>query len=125
MVHYSLLPLLFGVAEYPIKLLMLLLYLGGLWATSRPACASPEGSGSKAGKETQTGCPSTWRMFCLVHGFGLLAVETYVQVVHPLFFGARLEFLPLMLMSVYCAVGICTFSIRLAWLITTSTGQTL
>lgn len=37
---------------------------------------------------------------------GLAVVEIWGQFLHPLFFGDKLPFLPLMLMSIYCAFGI-------------------
>lgn len=37
---------------------------------------------------------------------GLVVVEIWGQFLHPLLFGDKLAFLPLMLISVYCALGI-------------------
>lgn len=38
---------------------------------------------------------------------GLVGIQMYTSTMHPVLFGAnRLEFLPLLLTSVYCAMGI-------------------
>lgn len=38
--------------------------------------------------------------------FGILAVEIWNQVLHPRILGDKFPFLPLMLISIYCALGI-------------------
>lgn len=39
---------------------------------------------------------------------GMLVLEIFCSVVHPLVLGARLPFLPLLVTSVYCSCGICS-----------------
>ncbi|SAL99562.1 hypothetical protein [Absidia glauca] len=41
-----------------------------------------------------------------IYVMGLIAVQCYTSIVHTLIFGDRYEFLPLMMTSVYCALGI-------------------
>jgi alpha-1,3-glucosyltransferase len=41
-----------------------------------------------------------------VYLLGLVALHAYYTLGHTLVFGARMEFLPLLLTSVYCALGI-------------------
>lgn len=49
----------------------------------------------------------------LIYVMGLIAVQCYTSIVHTLAFGNRYEFLPLMLTSVYCALGIMYGWLRL------------
>lgn len=37
--------------------------------------------------------------------FGLLVVEIWGQFLHPIVFGDRFPFVPLMMISIYCALG--------------------
>jgi alpha-1,3-glucosyltransferase len=41
-----------------------------------------------------------------IYVMGLIAIQCYTSIVHTLVFGDRYEFLPLMMTSVYCALGI-------------------
>ena len=43
---------------------------------------------------------------------GLVLLQVFVSVVHPLLLGDRLPFLPLMATSVYCALGVTWASVR-------------
>ena len=40
---------------------------------------------------------------------GLVMIEVYNQCIHPLLFKASLPFVPLMLISIYCALGMLYF----------------
>lgn len=95
--HYSLFPLIFTRAETVIKICIVLAYtvysfysLGNLyripWTLSQlPLCSTIE----------------TLYLLCII------PLETYNSLVHPLLgLDKRLPFLPLMLTSVYCAVGV-------------------
>lgn len=49
---------------------------------------------------------------------GLLLVEIFGQVLHPYLLGDKLPFVPLMLISIYCALGIMYSWIwQLRWII--------
>ncbi|OAA69746.1 dolichyl glycosyltransferase [Cordyceps fumosorosea ARSEF 2679] len=93
--HVSLFPLLFTPAEFPIKTVYTLLWLViFLTAFDRlaPASSKPR--------------------FFLLDRFNTLYIALfiplviYTSLVHQVVFGQRLEFLPLMLTSVYTAVGV-------------------
>ncbi|EPS59321.1 hypothetical protein M569_15487, partial [Genlisea aurea] len=97
---YSLFPLLFEAQEYPIKVVLLLLhaavmYLGFSYHFSR----------TTRDKKLETS------QFCIswigkLYLFGLLVVEIWSQFLHQMFFGDRLPFLPLMIISLYCGLGV-------------------
>lgn len=97
---YSLFPLLFEAQEYPIKVLLLLLYstLMGFMFSSLFNDAT-----SAKSKSLKRGFAIGWvgRSYLL----GLLAVEAWGAVLHPILFGDKLPFLPLMMISIYCAFG--------------------
>ncbi|KAJ6789837.1 hypothetical protein PWT90_08700 [Aphanocladium album] len=93
--HVSLFPLLFTPAEFPIKTVYTLLWLVVfLTAFDRLAPASNK------------------PRFFLLDRFNTLYIAmciplvVYTSLVHQVIFGQRLEFLPLMLTSVYTAVGV-------------------
>lgn len=93
--HLSLFPLLFTPAEFPVKVAYTVSWLiAFLYAFDRLAPA-----------------PRRPRVF-LLDRLALLYIAmavplmTYCSLVHPLVFGARYEFLPLMLISTYSAVGV-------------------
>lgn len=118
---YSLFPLLFEAQEYPIKVLLLLLHFILSWsgfsaqfsdrAETRAAIAQAkkkvdqfgsEGSLSKEVKKSGFVIGLIERSYLA----GLVVVEIWGQFLHPLIFGDKLAFVPLMLISVYCALGI-------------------
>ncbi|KAJ0666883.1 putative dolichyl-P-Glc:Glc(1)Man(9)GlcNAc(2)-PP-dolichol alpha-1,3-glucosyltransferase [Helianthus annuus] len=90
---YSLFPLLYEAQEYPIKVTLLLLHVALMWFGF-----SESGSVSKNG-----GLVNRWivRMYLV----GFVVVEAWGQFLHPLVFGDRFPFLPLMMISFYCALG--------------------
>lgn len=104
---YSLFPLLFEAQEYPIKVTFLLLYASLAWLgfSSRFPGTIPSSS-MKETKENKSGTP----VFSIgylgqSYLFGLIVVEIWGQFLHPIIFGDRLPFLPLMMISLYCALG--------------------
>lgn len=82
-----------------LQVLMLLIYTIGLWALCRQQVPSSHAGGSDA-----------WLFSPLrlaeVYVLGFAVVEGYCAAVHPLVFGGRLPFLPLMLRSLYSAAGV-------------------
>lgn len=85
---YSLFPLLTGVEEYLVKVGMLVGYAAVAWLlrdTVRSGCSSLE--------------------WAFATG-GIVAVETYASFLHPWVFREAWPFVPLMLVSCYCAIGV-------------------
>ncbi|AES99183.1 dolichyl glycosyltransferase [Medicago truncatula] len=118
---YSLFPLLFEAQEYPIKILLLLLHSILMWSgfsaqfyDSAETGVSTAHTKKKAGQfESKGSLSADVRNNGFVIGLiekiylvGLVVVEIWGQVLHPLLLGDKLAFLPLMLISVYCALGI-------------------
>lgn len=91
---YSLFPLLFEANEYPVKVLLLLLHSILMWfgfSSIRGDLGSRELVIGRVGKS---------------YLMGIFAVEIWGQFLHPCLLGKRLPFLPLMMISLYCAFGI-------------------
>ncbi|KHN12438.1 probable dolichyl pyrophosphate Glc1Man9GlcNAc2 alpha-1,3-glucosyltransferase [Glycine soja] len=118
---YSIFPLLFEAREYPIKVLLLLLHSILMWsgfsaqfydgaeATRVPTANSKKkadqfGSEGNSGATVKKGFAIGWieRIYLI----GLVVVEIWGQILHPLLFGDKFAFAPLMLISIYCAFGI-------------------
>ncbi|CAA7403810.1 unnamed protein product [Spirodela intermedia] len=97
---YSMFPLLFGPEEYPVKLLLLLIHSIIVLSSLSPFFS---------GKVSQEDVPTTTTAAVGPAGMwylaGFAAVEVWGQLLHPLLLGDRLPFLPLMLVSTYCAFG--------------------
>ncbi|XP_078441793.1 ALG6, ALG8 glycosyltransferase family [Wolffia australiana] len=94
---YSIFPLLFGPAEYPVKLLLLAVHsILVLWSF-------PMVVGRVKGEALSVYAILGKARSCFL--MGLAGLEIWNQLLHPLILGPRLPFLPLMLVSVYCAVG--------------------
>ncbi|RMZ52990.1 hypothetical protein APUTEX25_001109, partial [Auxenochlorella protothecoides] len=87
---YSLFPLLYRPEEYSIKVLLLVLY-----TASAPQLLS-----------WQLGTPSRLHTLPGAYLWGLVGVEAASSWILPYLLGSRLPFLPLALVSCYCAVGI-------------------
>ncbi|KAJ9188567.1 hypothetical protein P3X46_003914 [Hevea brasiliensis] len=115
---YSLFPLLYEAQEYPIKVLLLLLHSILMWHSfsaqiTKDAAAKVTVS-AKTGKQLSSlGSLSAtvekeriligWVGKCYL--FGLLGVEIWGQFSHPYLLGDKLPFVPLLLVSLYCALG--------------------
>lgn len=115
---YSLFPLLFEMNEYPIKVTILLLYALVMWlAFSTLFDTSAESEVSKVedvnaedkGNVDSTGKSLLGGSLDRFYLGGLVFVEIYGQCLHSFFFGSALPFLPLMFISVYCALGMVYF----------------
>eukprot|EP00249_Psilotum_nudum_P017345 c26274_g1_i3 orf=766-1647(+) len=127
--YFSLFPLLFETKEYPVKYILVLMHVLLLWVNfsmyfSSSTWGKPEGlkkdgivSSSEVQQETSFfGLISenvgqgmvkhtllcTWKLAYL---FGMIGVEIYGVIIHPVLFKQKLPFLPLMFISVYCALG--------------------
>ncbi|XP_028790961.1 probable dolichyl pyrophosphate Glc1Man9GlcNAc2 alpha-1,3-glucosyltransferase [Neltuma alba] len=121
---YSLFPLLFEAQEYPIKVLLLLLCTILMWLEfSELFCHACDSEALRAqavhtkkrdyhygsrndpslAKEKKVSLVGWIGKSYLV---GLVIVEIWGQFLHPLVLGDKLPFLPLMLVSIYCAFGI-------------------
>ncbi|KAL2629157.1 hypothetical protein R1flu_013843 [Riccia fluitans] len=126
--YYSLFPLLFKSREYPIKVSLLLLYVfvmgiylphyfGNLSPDNLSnTCVESEEPDESTSDKSRSG--TRWTMISSLQEVellgtcrklylcGLLPLEIYSQLLHPYLFKDRLPFLPLMLVSVYCSVGL-------------------
>lgn len=104
---YSMFPLLFEPQEYPIKVLLLAIHSILMWigfsscfrVGIAPGGTKTNNSSASNGKQGFIG------KFGTIYLLGLLGVELWGQLLHPYIFGSRLPFLPLMLISIYCAAG--------------------
>lgn len=102
---YSLFPLLFEAQEYPIKVVLLLLH-AVLMLFGFSALFPGETATALKGRYNK----SETRAFHIgwlgkSYLVGLAIVEIWGQFLHPIILGERLPFLPLMMVSIYCALG--------------------
>ncbi|KAK7399955.1 hypothetical protein VNO78_11152 [Psophocarpus tetragonolobus] len=116
---YSIFPLLFETQEYPIKILLLLLHSILMWSgfsaqfyggaetarvpTNSKKKADQFGSEDNSGAATKKGFVIGW--IGGIYLIGLVVVEIWGQILHPLVLGDKFAFAPLMLISIYCAFG--------------------
>ncbi|XP_020240534.1 probable dolichyl pyrophosphate Glc1Man9GlcNAc2 alpha-1,3-glucosyltransferase [Cajanus cajan] len=99
---YSIFPLLFEAQEYPIKVLLLLLHSILMW--SGFSAQFYDGTEGNSGATMKKGFVIGWveRIYLI----GLVVIEIWGQILHPLLLGDKFAFAPLMLISIYCAFGI-------------------
>ncbi|XP_013421845.1 probable dolichyl pyrophosphate Glc1Man9GlcNAc2 alpha-1,3-glucosyltransferase isoform X2 [Lingula anatina] len=105
--HFSLFPLLFTIAETPIKIILMLVYtifaftsLGEIFGLPRRGLCLPLLS-----------IPES------LYILGLIPVQLYCSVGHSLLrLDEKLPFIPLMLTSAYCALGVTYSWLRFYWL---------
>lgn len=115
---YSLFPLLYEVQEYPIKVLLLLLHSILMWhsfsaQTTKDPAAKMAVSAKREKRSSSPGALDAtvekeriligWIGKCYL--FGLLGIEIWGQFLHPYLLGDKLPFVPLLLVSLYCAFG--------------------
>lgn len=100
-VYYAVLPLLFEPDEYPLRTLALCTYALGfaLASTLVSARARPPFSGEGALLASFTRMDRAYLL-------GFAPLELYTSFGHAVLAGTALPFLPLMLTSVYCALGV-------------------
>jgi alpha-1,3-glucosyltransferase len=119
---YSLLPLLYRKEEYAIKILLLVLHVCCVWLTLRSSVEDSatmhhsNTSGAASGGKSQQ-CNhgiDAWNCIPWLFTGGLLLLEAYCSGIHGLLFGEKLSFLPLMLSSVYCGVGMLVVWVGMA-----------
>ncbi|XP_047199624.1 probable dolichyl pyrophosphate Glc1Man9GlcNAc2 alpha-1,3-glucosyltransferase isoform X1 [Hippoglossus stenolepis] len=97
--HYSLFPLLFTPAELPIKVVLMLIFTIYSFTALR---------------KLHSGQGSLLRPLEVVYLLGLVAVAIVCEVLFPLLpWQQKLPFLPLLVTSVYCSVGVCYSFLRL------------
>lgn len=71
------------------------------------------------GSVTATGEPFRIRFIEKVYLVGLLVVEIWAQFLHPFILGGKFPFVPLMLISMYCSLGVMYSWIwQLRWILT-------
>lgn len=105
---YSLFPLLYEGREYPVKVMLLLTHVAILWSgLSQHFSTISTCEGGKDKKRSSVSSQGTglftWPI--KIYLSGLLVIETWGQFVHPYILGDKMPFLPLMLLSIYCAIG--------------------
>lgn len=103
---YSMFPLLFEPKEYPIKVILLAIHSILMWSglTSLFLKISP----NSVHRKPRLGKNQEDRLIGWIGGcylLSLLAVEIWGQFLHAYIFGDMLPFFPLMLVSLYCAIG--------------------
>lgn len=116
---YSLFPLLFEDQEYPIKVLLLLTYGALTWVGfSTHFAANPAPGGKKLDASDSIVKKKFTGWISLGYLLGMFAIEFWSRLFHHNVFGDRLPFLPLMMVSVYCGVGMMYSWIwQLSWII--------
>lgn len=116
---YSLFPLLFQAQEYPIKVLLLLLHTTLMWfgfSSQFSSISAVKARVARQKKGDKSGWKGSSNIVTQNGGFiigwieksyllGLLVVEIWGQFLHPIVLGNRLPFVPLMMISIYCALG--------------------
>ncbi|KAJ9549275.1 hypothetical protein OSB04_021818 [Centaurea solstitialis] len=97
---YSLFPLLYEAQEYPIKVVLLLLHIALMWYGFSSQFSERVESDKR---RTSVSIVTGWMEKSYL--FGFVVVEIWGQFLHPFLLGDKLPFLPLMMMSFYCALG--------------------
>lgn len=114
---YSLFPLLFEAQEYPIKVLLLLLHSILMWlgfsgqfdkgdSVKQTTSKTKRRQVQTKGSMTAIGEAFHVRFVEKVYLVGLLVVEIWAQFLHPFVLGGKFPFVPLMLISMYCSLGV-------------------
>eukprot|EP00195_Chlamydomonas_chlamydogama_P007494 CAMPEP_0202906896 /NCGR_PEP_ID=MMETSP1392-20130828/40643_1 /ASSEMBLY_ACC=CAM_ASM_000868 /TAXON_ID=225041 /ORGANISM="Chlamydomonas chlamydogama, Strain SAG 11-48b" /LENGTH=229 /DNA_ID=CAMNT_0049595579 /DNA_START=8 /DNA_END=697 /DNA_ORIENTATION=- len=115
---YGLFPLLFESREYLIKVVLGAAYMFIAWqALAKVHGISPSSSQASGTSSGGTGSKrrSLMTAYEKLYVLGFIPLELYCSFVHPVLLGQMLPFVPLMLTSVYCALGVSTVWLRMAW----------
>ncbi|KAL6634932.1 hypothetical protein ACP70R_027603 [Stipagrostis hirtigluma subsp. patula] len=117
---YSLFPLLFEKQEYPIKALLLLTYATLMWvgfSSHFSANSAQEGKKiNKSGSSVKKNGFVGW--IGLSYLLGIAIIELWSQAFHHHVLGDRLPFLPLIMVSFYCGIGmIYSWMWQLVWIV--------
>ena len=107
--HVALFPLLFTAPEFPLKTVYTITWLV-IFLLSFDRLAAPVSSSRRWLLDR----PST--LFIVVS----IPLIAYTSLIHRIVFNDRYEFLPLMLTSSYCAVGVVASWVGFCWLYFTS-----
>ena len=97
--HFSLLPLLFEIREQPLQLFAYVLHVIASYITLDTYMQNEE----RKMRIKETGVVFKW--YQLMYLCGFIPLYIFTHIVHPLFFINRMEFLPLLLISIYCSIG--------------------
>jgi len=101
--HFSLFPLLFNVTETPIKFLFLWIHAVSSTYTLYYITKDPIRSKKEPENAAQAiGLTLLERIYL----YGLILIQAFYSIIHPLLFHDKYPFLPLLLVSVYCAIGL-------------------
>lgn len=127
---YSLFPLLYEVQEYPLKVLLLTFHVILMWygfssQFSETVVANTSAQQKKRGdnfdlKKNSGAISRSFTLNWIEKSYlsGLVLVEVWCQFLHPALLGNRLPFLPLMIISTYCALGMMySWMWQLHWII--------
>ncbi|XP_068650951.1 dolichyl pyrophosphate Glc1Man9GlcNAc2 alpha-1,3-glucosyltransferase [Aristolochia californica] len=119
---YSMFPLLFEAKEYSIKLLLLVIHSLLIWSGFSSLFSKSESDKEMEKVKSRDSAERTGNGFIgcveIIYLMGLLCIEIWCQFLHLYIFGDKLPFLPLMLVSIYCALGMLYSWIwQLHWLI--------
>ncbi|KAL5973715.1 hypothetical protein ACLOJK_030371 [Asimina triloba] len=102
---YSMFPFLFEPKEYPVKVLLLVTHTALMWlGFSRQFSKGVVQRVNSKDTAEREGC-SLIGWIEVIYLLGMVGVEIWGQFLHPYFFHDKLPFLPLMLISIYCAMG--------------------
>lgn len=104
--HVSLFPLLFTEAEWPIKIIYTVLWLL-VFLTAFDKLTPAPARGRRAWLLDRLG-----GAYCAVAA----GVVVYTSLVHPVVWGEKWEFVPMMFVSTYCAVGVVGSWLGFSWL---------
>ncbi|KAG9452482.1 hypothetical protein H6P81_005386 [Aristolochia fimbriata] len=106
---YSMFPLLFEDKEYPIKVLLLVNHSLLVWSSFSSLISKSKSDKEREKVKSRGLVDNTGKglLGCveIIYLLGILCIEIWGQFLHQYIFGDKLPFLPLMLISVYCALG--------------------
>lgn len=97
--HFSLLPLLFEIREQPLQLFAYLLHSIASYITLDTYMQNEE----RKMRIKETGVVFKW--YQLMYLYGFIPLYIFTHIIHPFYFVNRMEFLPLLLISIYCSIG--------------------